>query len=66
MVKIQKEHKARKDLKTDAEFLGGFSKDDRIPAVISLVIYYGKEPWDGARDVYELLDLGDIPEEMKF
>ena len=62
---IQKTHHEKKDLKTGAEFLGGFSKEDRVPAVVSLVIYYGRKPWDGATDLYELLDMSGIPEEMK-
>lgn len=63
---IQKTHHEKKDLKTGAEFLGGFSKEDRVPAVVSLVIYYGRKPWDGATDLYDLLDMSGIPEEMRF
>ena len=62
---IQKRHREKKNLKAEAEFLGSFSKEDRIPSVISLVIYYGEDPWDGAADVYDLLDMTGIPEEMK-
>jgi len=28
-------------------------------------VYYGEKPWDGARDLYELLDLKGIPEELR-
>ncbi|MBQ7795572.1 MAG: Rpn family recombination-promoting nuclease/putative transposase, partial [Lachnospiraceae bacterium] len=63
--KIQKRHKDSKDLKTESEFLGNFSAEDKVPAVISIVVYYGKEPWDGARDLYEILDFTNIPEEMR-
>lgn len=65
MEDIQKKHRENKDWKTDAEFLGKFYKTDRIHAVVSLVVYYGKEPWDGAKDLYDLLHLDDIPEEMR-
>lgn len=63
--KIKKVHREKKDLKAGAEFLGGFSKEDRVLSVVSLVIYYGKKPWDGAMDLYELLDMTEVPEEMK-
>ena len=63
--KIKKVHREKKDLKAGAEFLGGFSKEDRVLSVVSLVIYYGKKPWDGAMDLYELLDMIEVPEEMK-
>ena len=65
MKEVQRRHKKQKDYESGTEFLGEFFKEDRIPAVVSLVIYYGKEPWDGARDLYELLDLSMIPGEMQ-
>ena len=29
--------------------LSGFSREDRIHPVFTIVLYYGQEPWDGAR-----------------
>lgn len=65
MNQIQKRHEEQKDLKRSEEFLGKFAKDDLVNGIVSLVIYYGKEPWDGPKDLYEMLDLEDIPEEMR-
>ena len=62
---MQKRHKEQRDLLDEGEFLGGFAKDDKVPGTISLVIYYGKKPWDGAKDLYEILDLSGIPEDLK-
>ena len=62
---IQNEHEKAKDLKSGAEFLGKFSAEDKVPGVISIVVYYGKEPWDGAKDLYDLLELEDVPEMMR-
>ena len=62
---IQNEHEKAKDLKSGAEFLGKFSAEDKVPAVISIVVYYGKEPWDGAKDLYDLLELEDVPKMMR-
>lgn len=57
-------HDKRKDLKkgTD-EFLSEMVKDDKYVPIITLVVYCGTEhPWDGARCLYDLLE---IDEEMK-
>lgn len=62
---IQRYHKKMNDLTNAAEFLGKYAKTDKVPAAISLVVYYGKEPWDGARDLYDLLDLTDVPDELR-
>ncbi len=39
---------------SSAEFLSGFCKDDRLHPVITLVIYFGSDPWDGPRCVHEM------------
>ena len=54
----------KKDLKGGSdEFLSGMAKDEKFTPVITLVVYCGAEhPWDGAKCLYDLLD---INEEMK-
>ena len=37
---------------TEEEFLSKFCKKDKIYPVISLVFYYGLNPWDGSTDLY--------------
>lgn len=44
------------------EYLSGMKKTDRFTAVITIVVYYGEKPWDGAVSLHGMLD---IPEEMK-
>ena len=34
---------------TAAEYLSRFRKNDRLIPIISLVFYYGSDPWDGTR-----------------
>ena len=47
----------KKDLTAD-EFISGMRKEDKFVPVITIVVYYGQErPWDGARTLYELLDV---------
>ena len=48
---------------TDAEFLSGMKKGDKYIPVITIVVYYGKDkPWNGARTLYELLDVKENEE----
>ena len=44
------------------EYLSGVKKADRFAPVITLVVYYGEKPWDGAVSLHGMLN---IPEEMK-
>lgn len=46
------------------EFLGGFTREDRMKPVLTLVLYYGTEAWDGARDLYGLMDRNKYPEQI--
>jgi hypothetical protein len=42
--------------------MSGIKKTDRFTPVVTVVIYYGSEPWDGPTCLYDMLDL---PEELK-
>lgn len=44
------------------EYSSGFTREDRVQPVITLVLYWSREPWDGAGS---LLDMLDISEEEK-
>ena len=44
------------------EFLSQMRKEEKFIPVITLVLYLGKEAWDGAKSLYELLE---IDEELK-
>ena len=50
---------------TSAEYMSGFCENDRLCPVITLVVYYGKEPWKGAKDLYGLLDFSNQDEQLK-
>lgn len=52
-----KKHREAKDLEGD-EFLSGMKKTDRFMPVITVVIYYGEKPWDGATTLHEILNIG--------
>ncbi len=59
---IASEHRKEKDLK-DAEFLSGFSKEDKIIPVITLTVYFGSDKWDGPRSLKDMFP-DDIDEEV--
>lgn len=50
---IAKEHKKNKDLTGD-EYISGFSKEDKLVPVITLVIYFGSREWDGPLSLSEM------------
>ena len=39
---------------TSGEFLSGFRREDRIIPNITLVVYFGEEPWDGPRSLRDM------------
>lgn len=49
---------------SEEEFLSGFLKESRLWPCITFVLYFG-EKWDGSRDLYSILDMRDIPEELQ-
>ena len=41
------------------EFLSGLRKDDKLIPIITAVVYFGDEPWDGPRSLFDMLDVRD-------
>lgn len=58
---ICRQHREKREL-SNREFLSGIKKEDRLAPVITIVLYYGEKPWDGARSLHEMLN---IPENWK-
>ena len=42
---------------TAGEYLSRFRRTERLTPIISLVFYYGSEPWDGPVDLYDMFRL---------
>lgn len=63
-IKIKAEHKEAKDTK-GAEYLSGFTKEDKLIPASTIVLYLGQKPWDGPRCLKDMLDLEGLPEAMK-
>jgi hypothetical protein len=54
-----RKHRTDKDTESDAEFLSGFTKDDKLIPVITLTIYWGAETWDAPRSLQEMFSESD-------
>ncbi len=57
---IKKKWKVKsKEHYTSEEFLSQFQKGDSIYPVITIVVYYGLEEWDGSKDLYEMFQIDE-------
>lgn len=53
-------HGETHDLKVRDEYLSGMKKDEKFAPIITLVVYFGTGgTWDGARCLYDLLEIDD-------
>ncbi len=62
--RIRRENRRRGELR-GAEFLGGFSKKDCLLPVLTLVLYYGRKPWDGARELRQMMGENPLPRPLR-
>lgn len=53
---MRKENKKNKRLKTTDEFLSGIRREDRLKPVVTLVLYFGEEEWDGPLMLKDMLE----------
>lgn len=52
---VSRHRKAGKNSRAYAdEYLSGFTKEDRLIPVVTLVIYFGSKEWDGAMSIHEM------------
>lgn len=59
---ISRMHRKNKEYGSNAEFLSGLKKNDRLKPVITLTIYFGADEWDAARSLKEMF--GDVDERI--
>ena len=63
MADIAAEHRRNKNDfsgKNNGEYLSGFLKEDHIRPVITLVIHFGAEEWDGPLSLHEMMSTRDM------
>lgn len=53
--KAAKRHKQEQEKQGSGEFLSGFKKEDRLLPVITFVVLFNDEKWDGPRTIHEML-----------
>lgn len=56
---VAAKHKRKKEHKGKEEYLSGFHKDDTLTPVITLVIHFGPDKWDGPTSIHEMLSTND-------
>ncbi|MBD5526785.1 MAG: hypothetical protein HDR04_20780 [Lachnospiraceae bacterium] len=49
------------DFADSGEFLSRIRQDDRLHPVITLVVYWGEDEWQGAKSLHDILDFGADP-----
>ena len=59
--RIASDHRnnSNKGTMSSAEFLSGFTREDRLQPVITLVVHFGADPWDGPTSLHEMLAVQD-------
>lgn len=60
---VKKQHRLHGDLKQD-EFLSGISKNDRLEPVVTVIVYFGEQEWDGPLNLHGMLALEGLPEHL--
>ena len=59
---IERKHKREKQTWADhGEFLSKFKESDRLKPILTIVIYFGKDDWNGAKSLKEITNLKVCP-----
>ena len=59
-----KAHEKERDLRGE-EYLSGFAKEDKMEPVVPIVLYFGKERWDGPKNLRDMINLEEYPQEIR-
>lgn len=51
--------------KNSGEFLSGMCKKDKLLPVVTLIVYFGKQPWDAGNCLHDLLSFSPEMNELK-
>ena len=47
------------------EFLSGLKREDKIIPVVTIVIYFSPDRWNGPSSLYEMFEWSEIPDNLK-
>ncbi|MCD8325344.1 MAG: transposase [Lachnospiraceae bacterium] len=53
----QREDSLKRNVMTKDEFLSMMKREDRLIPIITIVVYTGREPWDGPTTLHDMLDI---------
>ena len=60
---LEKEHRKKKDLRSNEEFLSGIKEEDKLIPCITIVIYYGTRRWQTnfcMKDMFDVKDMSSL------
>lgn len=57
---LKREHKRKGGKMTPEEYLSGMKKGDRLLPVLTIVLYYGEDEWDGPVSLSEMMELPEF------
>jgi hypothetical protein len=66
VISTSRRHRTSKDYNSGAEFLSGFTKEDKLIPIITLTIYWGADKWDAPRSLHEMFREEDREEFGRF
>ena len=58
----KRRHEKNKDIMSSAEFLSGFTKEDKLTPIIPITLYWGTDEWDVPTHLHEMF--GEIDEKL--
>lgn len=64
-IRRKKKANAKEQLHKGGEYLYRIKKNDKIYPMSTLVVYWGKEEWDGPKSLHDMMDWGTESEEIK-
>lgn len=56
-IKVIAEDHRKKEYKNWSEFSSHFTKEDKLYPVLTIVLYWSREPWDGAKSLVDMLNI---------
>ena len=66
LIDIRKKHESEADsFEIRRKSFRGFDPSDRLIPVVTVCLYYGKEPWDAPVDLIDLIDFSGFDEQEK-
>ena len=61
MKKLQKQNR-EKGVLNKKDNISSLTDKDVLTPVVTIVIYYGEEPWNNSKDIFDILAHKDLPE----